>query len=79
LDVLSKHLLHEVRFNKLMLQGMLIVLEQILIGVQSNLILLHISINKDHAFNLVVDAVPDEVVLKDKLFSKDKSEISFRK
>lgn len=50
--------------------------EEILECVESNLILLHISIDQNHALNPVVYGVADEIVVQDELFTENKAEIS---
>ena len=44
-------------------------------GVESNLVFLDVRIHKNHRFNLVVDAVPDEVEFKNELLAEYKSEV----
>ena len=44
--------------------------------VQSDLILLDIRVHKHHRLDLVIDAVPDKVKLKDELLSKDEAVVS---
>ena len=50
--------------------------QQILKCVQSDFVLLDVRVHKHHALYTVVDAMPDKVVLKQQLFSKDEAEIS---
>ena len=49
--------------------------QQVLEGVQSDLVLLHVGVHEHHRLDLVVDAVPDEVELQDKLLAKDKAKV----
>ena len=44
-------------------------------GVESNLVFLDVRIHKNHRFNLVVDAVPDEVEFQNELLAEYKSEV----
>ena len=51
--------------------------EQGLVSVEADLVLLHVGVYQHHAFNLVLNAVADEVVLQDKLLSKNEAEVDF--
>lgn len=63
LDVVSEHLLDEIRFYELVLKRVLVILQEVFVCVQSDLVFLDIGVDEDHALDLVVNAVPDEVVL----------------
>lgn len=78
LDVVSKHLIYEVGLNELMFESVFVVLEQALERVQSDLVLLDVGVNEHHTFYLVVDTVPDEVILKDQLLAEHETVVSLR-
>ena len=50
--------------------------QQVLEGVQSDLVLLHVGVHEHHRLDLVVDAVPDEVEFEDQLLAEDEAEVS---
>ena len=75
-DVVSKQSVTQVTLDQLILQSVLLGSENELKGVKSNLILLDIAIHEDKRLYPVVNAVADEVILKKKLFTKDKSKVS---
>lgn len=58
---------------------MFTILKKAFESIKPDLIFLHVGVNEHHAFNFIVNAVSNEIVLQNEVLPKHKSKVSFGK
>lgn len=75
-DIVTNYLLKELGLKQLIFQSVFVRPAQELYGIESDLVLLDVGVEQHITFKLVVNTMAYEVVVKEKLLTKNESEVS---